>query len=884
MRREQLNGARWCRFFDLICIWSYLFHKMFGGFGGWSSRSTGMNNTGTCTNNAGHDDDDSNSSSSSSSNDGAFIPASAAVSALAPASALAPQTPPRSSASSAIGHHYSQGHGPSHSRDSSLDEASMSDLTSTSYQQPQPRPHIPQTNNGNSNNSPAVSELTESSACLVQGLSSSSLPALPSIDLGLGRNLQAIRRPARIASRLESIPSVGYVNSHEEPEPESVDNDHHDGSDGSGSSSSKFSSSPQHLLHGYGAQDDYSISNNQQSNADKFSHHLQRYNDHVDKKKLCHHHHHHNHQKQLAAQTDVTDTSTVDESYSEESEWSTPHSSHSNLASASVSSASASVSAASASRSSSCDTSSTTRQLLQGLPHVQPHAHAHAQPHPLHTITSFNTSATDGDIDTDGDMDVDMDEDSLLYHHHHHQHHMQGTQGQQDRPLSPVLPAGSMTNRPPSRRSNRALSPPTPRSVTTTTTANTPRARSYQHQHQQHCHQQQQQPNRPPSRAGSISRPRYAVEFRHRPNANATACTEHPSPVATEAAARAQQQQAAVAVYGRDGRDVERVVMDVDDPYLSHGSSADDLDVHTTTCSGMEEGNCSSRHHHPNKLRRSDAGLAPLPTPTATVGMDMHGTGLCHGQSGKLMSNLFGTLFRTIRTTLLLGAFGATITLLRAHFLLAAGGSAASIGGVGGAAATIFGSSAALASSQGLAASGGIAAVRLASGALALPKVTDLLLTAAIREAARAERAVLREKVQRMARMLPDGRPVSVPGNGIAAATAQQGQGRRLSTRDGTASANGETYAVRLTTTPGRSDLTDAAVERLAQCPSIADVRLDHSSDSKDDHDLLGGWGDEGSIIKRPGLTTDAVLLLADDLAFTCEELDRGKLQLSTGT
>ena len=264
--------------------------------------------------------------------------------------------------------------------------------------------------------------------------------------------------------------------------------------------------------------------------------------------------------------------------------------------------------------------------------------------------------------------------------------------------------------------------------------------------------------------------------------------------------------------------------------------------------------------------------------------MDMHGTsrvtgsaghGRGHGGSGKLMSSLFGTLFRTIRTTLLLGAFGAAVTLLRAHFLLAAGGAATSLVGGGGAAA-------ALASSQGLMAGGGIAAVRLASGALALPKVTDLLLTAAIREAARAERAVLREKVQRMARMLPDGRPVSVPGSGIAAATAQQGQGRRLSTRDGTASANGETYAVRLTTTPGRSDLTDAAVERLAQCPSIADVRLDHSSDSKDGHDLLGGWGDEGSIIKRPGLTTDAVLLLADDLAFTCEELDRGKLQLCT--
>ena len=505
----------------------------------------------------------------------------------------------------------------------------------------------------------------------------------------------------------------------------------------------------------------------------------------------------------------------------------------------------------------------------------------------------------------------------MIYHshsqhsgqHQHQQHsgqHQQHQQQQQrqDRPLSPVLPAGSMTNRPPSRRGDRAgehsrsraaaLSPPlsTPRSVVTASTAAaaasaTPRARSY-HRH----HQQQHQ------RAGSISRPRYAVEFRHRSNAATNMMEQqqqqHPSPVATEAATRAQAQ----AEYGRDGRHVERVVMDVDDPYLSHGSSADDLDLDLHG-HAMEEGGSyfhhhqhDSRHpHHHGKLRRSDAGLAPLPAPSsATVGMDMHGTsrvtgsaghGRGHGGSGKLMSSLFGTLFRTIRTTLLLGAFGAAVTLLRAHFLLAAGGGAASIGGGGAAAAAIFGSSAALAS-QGVAAGGGIAAVRLASGALALPKVTDLLLTAAVREAARAERAVLREKVQRIARMLPDGRPVSAPGSGTTVAAARGGGGRRLSTPDGAASANGETYAVRLSATPGRPDLTDAAVERLARCPSIADVRLDHTSDSKDDGGLLGGWGDAGSIIKRPGLTTDAVLLLADDLAFTCEELDRGELHLWT--
>lgn len=845
---------------------------MFGGLS-WSSR----NNTGAGAGAAvpqQHDDGDS-------------------ACGPAPASAAAPQTPPRSSALSAAiggngngqGHNYSHGHGdgPSHSRECSLDEASMSDLTSTSYQQPHPQ--ASSTRSTGSNSSPAVSELTEASHSLLAVSNdndddrSPSMPALPSMGLGLMSNLHAIRRPARITSRLESIPSVGYVHSHDDEEP--GDDGNGDGNDDGDSiqgdndcsNSSMSSSSPQHLMHhdprcysrirshGHSSHNDTC-----RSNADKFSHHLQRYNDHVDRK--LYHPSHKSHHPHVSIQTDVTETdlSTVEDSYSE-SEWSTPlSSSHSNLA---VAAASASV--ASASRSSSCDTSSSTTPL-RGLPH------AHAQPHPLHSITSFNTSATDGDIDTD------MDEDSLLHHYSHHsQQQQQQGQQQRDRPLSPVLPAGSMTNRPPSRlgerASSRAMSPPTPRSVTTTTSA-TPRAtsRSYHsHQHSHYSHQQPQQHqhqsnNRPPSRAGSISRPRYAVEFRHRPTKNASIDQhQHPSPVATEAAARAQ------AEYGRDGRHVERVVMDVDDPYLSHGSSADDLDVH------MEEGgnfhHHSSRHHH--KLRRSDAGLAPLPTPTSTVNvvLDMHGTGSTgHGHSGKLMSNLFGTLFRTIRTTLLLGAVGATVTLLRAHFLLASGGAAASVGGVGGAAATIFGSS--VLASQGLVAGGGIAAVRLASGALALPKVTDLLLTAAVREAARAERAVLREKVQRIVRMLPDGRPVSVPGNGKAAAAMAHGGGRRLSTRDGAASANGETYAVRLSTTPGRSDLTDAAVERLAQCPSIADVRLGRSSDSKDYADLLGGWGDAGSIIKRPGLTTDAVLLLEDDLAFTCEELDRGKLHL----
>ena len=332
-----------------------------------------------------------------------------------------------------------------------------------------------------------------------------------------------------------------------------------------------------------------------------------------------------------------------------------------------------------------------------------------------------------------------------------------------------------------------------------------------------------------------------------------------------------------MAVYGRDGRHVERVVLDVDDPYLGHdtGSLAaedEDMDHIDRLELGAANHHRYSQYAQHHKLRRSDVGLAGLPLPTPTTPVET-----LHHKPPPPVSALFGSLFRTVQTIFLLGAVGATVTLLRVHFLLAtAGGRAAAATSGGGGAVAIFGSvaSSLASSSQGLVAGGGIAAVRLANGALALPPVTDLLLTAAVRQAARSERAVLREQVQRTARMLPDGRPVSPPGSG----------GRRLSTQDGGAPASaggGETYAVRLSTTPGRSDLTDAAVERLARCPSIADVRLDRSSEGKASgdggSDLLGGWGDEGSIIKRPALTTDAVLLLADDLAFTCEELDRGK-------
>ena len=709
------------------------------------------------------------------------------------------------------------GDSPGHSQHSSLDEdeASMSDLTSTSYQnqvqQSQPQTQTQQAPHSNNSSLPELT-MAEGSGNSNSNRNNNSSPSPERVRI-VGNMGSVLRRPARIASRLESIPSVGYVNSHEEPD----------------------SPLPQRsVCMSSGHDDDDRLRSpaslqqreERERHMDKFAHHLRRYNDHVDAKK----------QQQQPSQTDVTtDASTADES---ESEWSASLLGSRSSGTMATSSASASPPGRIRSRSSSSST-------LRGLPH---------------TMASFSTSATDGDVDTDLDDSnhlhhdhcEEVDSDSLNLYHRHPQH----------QPPYPLAPHSNT-----SHASSTSCAAP---------------SWDYHHQQQQ-LHQPQRTHHRTPSRTGSISRPRYAVEFRHRPTPRRQEQQQlhhqqqhqYPSPAATEAALQAQ----AVAVYGRDGRHVERVVLDVADPYLGHDTgslAAEDEDMDMDHNDRLELG-AANHHRYPqysqhHKLRRSDVGLAGLPLPTPTTPVET-----LHHKPPPPVSALFGSLFRTVQTIFLLGAVGATVTLLRVHFLLAtAGGRAAAATSGGGGAAAIFGSvaSSLASSSQGLVAGGGIAAVRLANGALALPPVTDLLLTAAVRQAARSERAVLREQVQRTARMLPDGRPVSPPGSG----------GRRLSTQDGGAPASaggGETYAVRLSTTPGRSDLTDAAVERLARCPSIADVRLDRSSEGKASgdggSDLLGGWGDEGSIIKRPALTTDAVLLLPDDLAITCEELDRGK-------
>ena len=65
------------------------------------------------------------------------------------------------------------------------------------------------------------------------------------------------------------------------------------------------------------------------------------------------------------------------------------------------------------------------------------------------------------------------------------------------------------------------------------------------------------------------------------------------------------------------------------------------------------------------------------------------------------------------------------------------------------------------------------------------------------------------------------------------------------------------TYSARILPTPGRADLTDAAVARLAACPRGAEVRVGREGDG--DWSSTSSWRAAGTA-GRP--TTDAVLLL----------------------
>jgi len=837
-----------------------------------------------------------------------------------------------------------------HRRNSSLDEASMSDLTSTSYQnasfassaeisppaagdgsgqqqhgqhamqqEEQEQRHYGQGPALDTSRSSTGSENTGRSQSQQQQQQSQDNHPLLSHSHGQQQRqynsngngaiavtpITTLRRPPRIThqSRLESIPSVGYTNSQEM----SSDDDHeypagprhglppsssmivHDVSASSTSSYHAHEYYDSHSHHEYQQDGQEPHHHNGQpqghhhhqeqrhhlgqqghpreGNIDKYNRHLQKYASIQDKLSTSH-------------QTDVTDSSTVES----ESEWTSsdsfsPHSfvnsSNNNIgssASTRTGGGSSQILQNSPSRStkSSCSTSTHGRPRQ---PPQQQHRHSFS--------TSFNSAGTDGDVDTDDGFDGAFSP-------------MERTpsplQGRRTRSTS--APLSTPSSSPSSRRSSFRSSPipirerSRPPSRAGSSSSRPPSRAG-----------RPPPPSRSSSSAGSISNPRYAVEFRHRKQH--THQHAHPADGAPSAAAAAAAAAAfsspgdtgnegssnnaappAVPVYDRDGRHLEYVAMDVEDPYLSQGSSAEDVD--NLEDSSLEEEKGASQYHQQQRLHRQSRQKQQqqqqqlfqrkLGQQHQQQWVDAHGTpaapyGVAYqppirttgsfggiikptGSFGSGGPGMVGSLLRTVRTILVLGALGAAAVIIRAHFLLAGGRAAAS-------------------ATNGIFSDGGIAAVRMASGALALPQVTSLLSSAAVRESLLAERAVLRERVQRIARTLPDGRPISTPQN-MALLTSDGS--RRLAVKDGIAD---ETYAVRLMPTAGRRDLTDAAVERLAPCSSIADVRLMSEESVGGTPSALGGWGDEGSVVKRAGLTTDAVLLLADDIAFTCGELDR---------
>mmetsp|Transcript_14066 Transcript_14066/g.26556 ORF Transcript_14066/g.26556 Transcript_14066/m.26556 type:complete len:850 (-) Transcript_14066:2211-4760(-) len=105
------------------------------------------------------------------------------------------------------------------------------------------------------------------------------------------------------------------------------------------------------------------------------------------------------------------------------------------------------------------------------------------------------------------------------------------------------------------------------------------------------------------------------------------------------------------------------------------------------------------------------------------------------------------------------------------------------------------------------------------------------------------------------------------------------------------ARASGDKFDVRLVPKSGRSDLLRTSAEALKLCPSVGDVRVQEQQDGGNGADddakagiaaangdgpppresPSGGGGGPAAIARG----ADAVLVLADDIAFTCEELDR---------
>ena len=397
-------------------------------------------------------------------------------------------------------------------------------------------------------------------------------------------------------------------------------------------------------------------------------------------------------------------------------------------------------------------------------------------------------------------------------------------------------------------------------------------------------------PARTRAKAVSPSPPRHAVEFRRR----AHPAARGPVPPLRQAWSFDQATPTRQRYYYEtDGRTLGGTVLDVEDPYLSSGSegaaraAAEEvwrprMDMQVDMDEDVDAGGGDREAGWRDLRRRSparhvygyvgdgngdgDGDCAPILTPTTSAtpsklrrapGFDLHPPARGAGSL---------SVARILRALLVLGAAGGAANLLRAHLLLAdlylPAGSAKAASAAAGRGPYSQSPAAPRPPPRLRGGSATVTRVRTAAGgsALLLP----------FRPPASAPPAA--------ARMFGVAGPVSGSGSHYAEElreerTAMAGAMKAAAGFDGRGTeAPPPTYSARILPTPGRADLTDAAVARLAACPRGAEVRVGREGDG--DWSSTSSWRAAGTA-GRP--TTDAVLLLGDDLALTCEELDRGE-------
>lgn len=82
-----------------------------------------------------------------------------------------------------------------------------------------------------------------------------------------------------------------------------------------------------------------------------------------------------------------------------------------------------------------------------------------------------------------------------------------------------------------------------------------------------------------------------------------------------------------------------------------------------------------------------------------------------------------------------------------------------------------------------------------------------------------------------------------------------------------------ESYTVRLS--GSRSDLLERSVDLVTRCASVEEVQVEWQSSMRPPRKLFRHPSAKVTQVER--LTTNAVLLLDEDVIFTCDELERGK-------